>query len=221
MEYEKTKTNTVKRGRKKASYDKDVIHAILDDNEICSVAFTIDGKAHVQPINFGRKGECIYLHGSAKNRMTTALIEAGEVCLSVMSLDAMKLTRSAFHHSVKYRSVIVFGQVRELITEESKLEGLKHIINHFIPDRWEYCRHPNGRELKATKVLEITITSASAKIADTPPLDEPEDYATDFWAGTIPVKRVYEQPVPDEKLKKSIKLPLHIQDFYETRNRTP
>lgn len=217
MEYVKTDTNTVKRGRQKASYDKEVIHSILDANEICTVAFNIDGKAHVQPINFGRSGDYIYLHGSAKNRMTTALIDAGEICLSVMTLDAMKLTRSAYHHSVKFRSAVVFGEVRELTTEESKLEGLKNIINHFLPGRWEHCRQPNSKELKATRVLEIKITSASAKIADTPPQDEPEDYATDFWAGTIPVKMVYEYPIPDEKLKKSIELPSHVLDFYEKK----
>ncbi|MES9963186.1 MAG: pyridoxamine 5'-phosphate oxidase family protein [Candidatus Sedimenticola sp. 20ELBAFRAG] len=219
MEFEKTKRNTVKRGNKKASYDKEVIHSILDQNEICSVAFNVDGKAHVQPINFGRSGDCLYLHGSTKNRMTTALVEAGEVCLTVMSLDAMKLTRSAYHHSVKFRSVVVFGEVQELTTEADKLDGLKSIINHFVPGRWEHCRRPNSKELKATKVLQIKITSASAKIADTPPLDDPEDYALDFWAGTIPVRTVYEYPIPDEKMKKGVEIPEHVMAFYEKRKR--
>lgn len=218
MEYEKTDRNTVKRGRKHANYDKDVIHSILDANEICSVAFNIDGKAYVQPINFGRNGNCLYLHGSAKNRMTTALIESGEICLSVMSLDAMKLTRSAYHHSVNYRSVVVFGQVRELTTKEEKLTGLKCIINHFIQNRWDHCRKPNAKELKATRVLEIQIISASAKIADTPPQDEKEDYDLDYWAGTIPIRTVYEYPVPDERLKKGVEIPYHVLEFQKNKN---
>ena len=191
----------------------------MDANEICSVAFNVDGKAYVQPINFGRAGDCLYLHGSVKNRMTTTLIQSGEVCLSVISLKAMKLTRSAFNHSVNYRSVVVFGEVRELTTEEDKLAGLKNIINHFIPGRWEHCRQPHLKELNATRVLEIKITSASAKIADTPPHDEKNDYDLDFWAGTIPIRTVYEYPIPDEKLKKGVELPPHVLEFYENKKR--
>ncbi len=220
MEYEKTRRNRVKRGRKKASYDKEVIHSILDQNEICTVAFNVDGKAQAQPINFGRCGDYLYLHGSAKNRMTSILAETGEACLSVMTLDAMKLTRSAYHHSVKFRSVVVFGEVRELASEEEKLHGLKTIINHFVPGRWDHCRKPNTKELKATRVLEIKITSASAKIADTPPLDEPEDYASDYWAGIIPVRTVYDYPVADEQLKDGVELPDHVLEFYKQKNRT-
>ncbi len=219
MEYAKTQRNTVKRGRKKASYDQDVIHSILDHNEICTVAFNVDGKAQAQPINFGRSGDLLYLHGSAKNRMTSILAETGEACLSVMTLDAMKLTRSAYHHSVKFRSVVVFGEVRELLTEEEKIEGLKTIINHFVPGRWDHCRPPNAKELKATRVLEIKITSASAKIADTPPVDEPEDYATDYWAGIIPVRTVYDYPVADDKLQNGVEIPAHVLDFYESKRR--
>ena len=108
MEYKKNEQNTVKRGAKKASYNKEVVHAILDSSEICNVAFTINGVAQVQPINFGRRGEKIYLHGSLRNRMTNALLESGVACLSVTLLDAMKLSMSAFHHSVTYRSVVIF-----------------------------------------------------------------------------------------------------------------
>lgn len=215
MSFEQTPKNTVKRGRKKASYDKQTVYDILDANEICSVAFNIENKAQVQPINYGRCGGRLYLHGHAKNRMTGALIEAGEVALSVMTLDAMKLTRSAYSHSVNYRSVVVFGKVRELTTDHEKLKGLKCIINHFVPERWEYCRAPNKKELQATRVLEIEITSASAKIANTPPADEPEDYATGFWAGTLPVRTVVDYPIADEALDKDVPIPDHVLDFYQ------
>jgi len=217
MDYEKSNLNKVQRGGHKASYNKEVIYAILDSSEICNIAFSIDGKAFVQPINFGRSGETLFIHGSPQNRMTKALIESGEVCLSVMFLDSMKLTRSAFHHSVNYRSVVVFGKVRELKTNEEKLEGLKAIINHFVPNRWEYCRPPNENELKATRVLAFDIETASAKIADAPPKDNLEDYELDYWSGEIPIKTICEFPIHDDKLKDGIPIPKHVLDFYENK----
>jgi nitroimidazol reductase NimA-like FMN-containing flavoprotein (pyridoxamine 5'-phosphate oxidase superfamily) len=217
MEYEKSELNKIERGKHKASYDKKLIHSILDSSEICSVAFNFNGKAFVQPINFGRSGDTLYLHGSHQNRMTTALLNSGEVCLSVFYLDSMKLTRSAFHHSVNYRSVVVFGKVRELNTNEEKLIGLKAIINHFVPNRWDYCRVPNENELKATRVLAIDIKSASAKIADAAPQDNMEDYELNYWSGEIPIKTICEFPIPDKKLKEGISIPQHVLDFYENR----
>ncbi len=217
MKFQKTPINTLKRGAKKASYGKEVVYQILDATEICHIAFTQNGKAFVQPINFGRFGNKIYLHGSYSNRMTSALIEAKEVCLNVTLLDAMKLTRSAFHHSVNYRSVVIFGTVKELISDEDKLHGLKSIINHFVPNRWEHCRPPNQGELKATRVLEISIDTASAKIADTPPTDNKSDLALDYWAGTIPVKTILTYPKPDVSMNKDIKTPKHILDFYNAK----
>ena len=213
MEFKKNSLNKVNRGSKKAKYDKKTIYAILDATEICHIAFLFNGKPFVQPINFGRSEDKIYIHGSLQNRMTNAMLESNEVCLNVMILDAMKLTRSAFHHSVNYRSVMIFGSVRELTLKEEKLIGLKNIINHFVPNRWEHCRKPSDKELKATKVLEITIESASAKIADTPFKDDKKDLKLDYWAGLIPVKKVVEKPIPDEFVNSS-NLPKHISDFY-------
>jgi len=217
MKFKQTKLNKVKRGFKKANYDKNTIYSILDATEICHIAFIFNGKPFVQPINFGRKDDKIYIHGSLQNRMTNALLEAGEVCLNVMILDTMKLTRSAFHHSVNYRSVMVFGSVKELISDKEKLIGLKSIINHFVPNRWDYCRKPSENELKATKVLEISIETASAKIADKPFKDDKKDLDLDFWAGTIPVKTVVDYPIPDEFVKNKSQFPKHIIDFYKSK----
>ncbi len=213
--YKKSEKNTVKRGAKKASYSKEEIYKILDTSEICNIAFTINGLAQVQPINFGRRNNKIYIHGSLNNRMTNQLIEQGTVCLSVFYLDAMKLSRSAFHHSVNYRSVVVIGKVKELITDDEKLTGLKAIINHFVPNRWENCRKPSNKELKATKVLEIEIETASAKIANAPVSDNKEDLDLDFWAGTIPIKTICEFPIPEKDLKEGVEIPKHILDFYK------
>ena len=219
MKFKKSEINTVKRGTKKATYDKSEIYSILDETEICNIAFIYNKKPFVQPINYGRLEDKIYIHGSQKNRMTNTLLETKEVCLNVMILDAMKLTRSAFHHSVNYRSVMIFGSVKELTSDKDKLKGLKTIINHFVPNRWEYCRKPNEKELKATKVLEITIKSASAKIANTPPTDKKDDLNLDFWTGTIPVKKVYDSPVPDEFMINDIEIPNHILDFIKEKNK--
>ena len=213
MEFEKTRENTIKRGSKKARYDEDTIYKILDATSVCFIAFNIDGKAFTQPVNYGRKGNKIFIHGSHNNRMTTAILSSEEVCLSVMILDAMKLTRSAYHHSVNFRSVVVFGTVRELFEHEEKLEGLKALINHFVPGRWDHCRIPNESEIKATRVIEINIDSASAKVADAPAKEESPDYELDYWAGTIPVRTLYGPPIRDCKLNPEIETPKHILDF--------
>ena len=218
MQFEKGQYNELKRASRKASYDKETIYAILDACEVCHIAFIYEGKAFVQPINFGRYEDKIYVHGALKNRMTSALIEAGEACVNVMILDAMKLTRSAFHHSVNYRSVMVFGQARELLEDEEKLLGLKAIINHFVPDRWEHCRPPNEKELKATRVIEIGIDSASAKIAEGPPSDNNFDLDLPYWAGTIPVRQNYGAPEADAHVKEGQEVPVHIVQFQKGKN---
>lgn len=217
MEYEKKDINLVKRGAHKASYNKEEIYNILDSSLICTVAFTVNNRSVTQPINFGRTGDTLFLHGSLKNRMTNAIIKAGETCITVFHLDSMKLTRSAFHHSVNFRSAVIFGKVRDLKSKEEKIEGLKSIINHFVPDRWEHCRFPTDNELKATKVIAIDIETASAKIANSPPTDNKEDYDLDFWSGEIPIKTVCDTIIPDEKLNDGIEIPKHVTDFYNKR----
>ncbi|MCB0729759.1 MAG: pyridoxamine 5'-phosphate oxidase family protein [Ignavibacteriae bacterium] len=217
MEFSKSEQNLVKRGAHKATYNKEEIYSILDSSLICTIAFKVDDKAFVQPINFGRKEDTLFVHGSLQNRMTNSLIESGEACINVFHLDSMKLTRSAFHHSVNFRSAVIFGKVRELKTNEEKIEGLKSIINHFVPGRWDHCRFPTDNELKATRVIVIDIETASAKIANSPPSDNKEDYDLDFWAGEIPIKTICENPIPDEKLNKEITMPQHVSEFYENR----
>lgn len=214
MEYKKDGQNTIKRGAKKATYNVAEINQILDASEICHIAFNVANFPYVQPINFGRNGTKIYIHGSLQNRMTNSLIEAKKVCLTVMYLDAMKLSRSAFHHSVNYRSAVIFGNVKELKTTEEKLIGLKTIINHFVPNRWDFCRKPTEKELMATKVLEIEIETASAKIANTGVSDNKEDEKLSFWAGSIPIKTVCEYPIAAKNLNPNIKIPKHVLDFY-------
>ena len=215
MEYPKSDINKVKRSPKKASYNKTEVYRILDAADICNIAFLWNGRAMVQPINYGREKDKIYIHGSHKNRMTNAIVDSVDLSLSVSFLDAMKLTRSAYHHSVNFRSVVVFGKAKELTSETEKLNALKHIINHFVPDRWDNCREPNQKELNATRVIEIEIETASAKIADSPSQEEKQDLELDYWAGIIPVKQVLETPIPDPKLTRGTALPKHVKAYYE------
>lgn len=215
MEFDKRKLNTIERGKNKASYDKKIIYSILDASEICHIAFVFDDTAFVQPINFGRIGDQLYIHGSHLNRMTSALIESKTVCLNVTILDALKLTRSAFHHSVNYRSAMVFGSVEEVLEPQKKIKALKGIINHFVPNRWAHCRPPSDAELKATRVLEISIDFASSKIANTPPKDNKDDLKLDFWAGTITVKKTLMPPIADQFMAHNTEVPKHILEFIE------
>ncbi|MCV6628715.1 MAG: pyridoxamine 5'-phosphate oxidase family protein [Flavobacteriaceae bacterium] len=213
MEFPKSRINEVQRGKKKASYNQKEIYDILDSTEICHIAFLIEGRAMVQPINFGRFEDKIYLHGSLRNRMTQAIIDNELVSLNVMILDAMKLTRSAYHHSVNYRSVNIFGRSLELHDPNEKLKGLAAIINHFVPNRWEHCRPPNEKELLATRVVEIQIETASAKIAQGDSKDNKSDLSLPYWAGVLPVRQKIGTPIPAKDLDKDLATPQHILDF--------
>lgn len=217
MDFSKGKLNTLNRAVKKASYDKKTVYDIVDAVEICHIAFSVDGLPMVQPINFGRLDDTIYIHGSHQNRMTHAILNQDWVCINVMLLDSMKITRSAFHHSVNFRSAVLFGKAREITTHEEKLIALKTIINHFIPNRWDFCRPPTVQELDATRVIAITIETASAKIANTPPVDNKEDLNLDYWAGEISVKQTCGFPVAVDNLNPNLTVPQHILDFYNTR----
>ena len=218
MEFDKTSIKPIKRGHKKATYDKEAIYEILDACEICHVAFSYEGRSLLQPVNFGRLGDKIYFHGALKNRMTSAIIESGEACVNVMRLDAMKLTRSAFNHSVNYRSATLFGSVREVEDFGEKLIGLKAIINHFVPNRWDHCRPPDESELKATRVIEVSIESASAKIANKPSEDKEGDIDLPYWAGVLPVRQHLGQAQAADNLNPNTQLPSHIIDFIQHQN---
>jgi len=200
-EYPTNNKNKIKRGAKRGSYNIEQINEILDATSLCYIAFNFEGQAMVQPISFGRKKNMLYIHGSNQNRMTACILEAEHVSVSVTHLDGLLLARSAFHHSVNYRSAIIFGKAHELNSNEEKLVGLKALINHVVPNRWEECRFPTDEELKSTRVIAIEIKEASAKIKHTPVSDNKEYYELDFWAGEIPIVTKALPPISDEKLK--------------------
>jgi len=165
-----------------------------------------EGQPYVIPTAFGREGNKIYLHGAVTSRMMKYGGDGLPICITVTHLDGIVLARSAFHHSMNYRSAVCFGTAT-IVTDDRKDHALKVISDHILKDRWEESRLPNAKELKATTVLEMEIEQASAKIRTGGPGDEKEDYELDIWAGVLPIKMVYDDPIPDEVLRNGIPTP--------------
>ena len=194
----KTERTTVRRLPKRGAYDRETIEAILDEALICHVGFVADGQPVVIPTIHTRVGGTLYFHGSAASRMLRTLKEGVPVCATVTILDGLVLARSAFHHSMNYRSVVVFGTAREVTNAEEKTRVLDALVEHVAAGRTRDIRRPNAGELKATLVLALPIDEASAKIRSGPPVDDEEDYAMKVWAGVLPLTLTTGTPVPDE-----------------------
>lgn len=177
----------VRRLPQRAAYDRATIHGILDAGFLAHVGFQQDGQPFVIPTLYGRDGDVLYLHGSAANRMLGALDAGAAACVTVTIVDALVLARSAYHHSMNYRSVVAFGTARAIADGEEKVRALIVVSEHVVRGRWADVRPPTPRELKATAVLRFTIEEASAKIRTGPPVDEEEDYALPIWAGILPL----------------------------------
>lgn len=209
-DYSKESLNKVVRGAKRASYDKLKINEMLDAGFIGFVSYVYQGTAISIPMAYSRIGECIYLHGSLKNRMLQSALKEEQLSMTVMHLDALVLARSGLHHSVNYRSVTLFGTTKLIEEKEQKVAVLKSIINHMVPDRWDSLRPINEKEIKSTLVVELKITSASAKIREEGVHDEKADYLTDVWAGLVPITQTVGQPIRDEQLPDHIKTPPHL-----------
>ena len=212
----KTDRVTLRRRPQRAAYDESTIFAILDATFLCHVGFVLNGQPFVIPTSFGRDGRTIYLHGAAASRMLRELSTGVAVCVSVTVLDGLVLARSIFHHSVNYRSVVILGNATPCEGEE-KLRGLKVVSDHIIPGRWAEVRGPNATELRATSLLKLEITEASAKIRHGPPIDDEEDYGLGCWAGVLPFALVPQEPVPDPGLATGIEVPDYVRSFRARR----
>jgi uncharacterized protein len=198
--YTPTDKTQVKRLKKRAAYDKDVVHSILDEGLICHVGFAMNAQPFVIPTLYVRDGETLYIHGSGASRMLRSLATQIDICLTVTLVDGLVLARSAFHHSLNYRSVVVVGKAR-LVSDPSEMIRALHLItNHVVPNRWEEVRTPNDLELKQTNVLAIQLNEVSAKVRTGPPLDDDEDYALPVWAGVIPTRTTMGKPIADERI---------------------
>ena len=180
---------------------------------ICQVGFAEKGQPYVIPINYARVEDTLVLHGAKASRLLKH-IEAGHpVCVTATLVDGLVLARSVFHHSVNYRSVVLFGKGRPVEEEQEKLAALKAITEHLIPGRWQEARLPNHKELNATRVVSIKIDEASAKIRMGPAVDEQEDYALPVWAGVLPLQEIPLSPIRDEPLREDIPVPEYIAGY--------
>ena len=214
---EPTNKTQVKRAPKRGHYDQKTLNEILDASQICHIAFMHNGHPVSIPTLFGRYGNKLFIHGASVSRMMIELEKGLDISLSVAHVDGLVLARSAFHHSMNYRSVVVFGNAI-IVPDKYKMEALKAISDHLIPGRWEEVRPPNKKELKATKVLEIPLDEASAKIRTGGPIDDKEDYELDVWAGVLPFKNLIQEPIPDARLKSGIDVPQSVVDFLHQTN---
>jgi nitroimidazol reductase NimA-like FMN-containing flavoprotein (pyridoxamine 5'-phosphate oxidase superfamily) len=194
-----TDRTQVRRMPKRGHYDRETVHAILDAGAIAHVGYVIDGQPYVTPTAYWRKGDRIYWHGSSASRMLRTIDAGSPVCVTVSHIDGFVLARSAFHHSVNYRSVMAFGTAHKLTGEAELMEALRDFTERLFPGRWEALRPVQPQELKATTVLAMDLTEAVAKVRTGMPIDDDEDYALPIWAGVLPVETRVLAPISDPK----------------------
>jgi uncharacterized protein len=213
-----TKRTQLRRLPKRGSHDLATINSILDAGFLAHVGFAVNQQPFVIPTLYGRDDRRLYLHGSAASRMLSQLESGIPACVTVTLVDGLVLARSAFHHSMNYRSVVAFGTARKLADPAEKTRALHVISEHLIAGRWSDVRGPSAKELTATSVLEFAIEEASAKVRTGPPADDEDDYALPVWAGILPLQLEAKPPIPDSRLINGIEPPDYIErDWTQSR----
>lgn len=212
-DFPKSELNTVKRLPKRGAYDKETIYAIVDEALICHVGFAVEGEPFAMPTIHTRIGDTIYLHGAVANRMLTHIKAGNSVCITVTHIDGIVFARSVFHHSMNYRSAVLFGTGRVVESYEERWKVFEALTEHIAKGRWAEARHPNEVEDKTTAIVAVEITSASAKMRSGPAGDEEEDYVLPVWAGVLPMKTVYGPPERDARLPEGVKEPGYIAGY--------
>jgi nitroimidazol reductase NimA-like FMN-containing flavoprotein (pyridoxamine 5'-phosphate oxidase superfamily) len=209
--YRATERTVPTRSAERASYNPELVHAILDDAYLCHLGFIRDGVPVVLPTLYARVGTRLYVHGSTGSRPLRGAKDPGlAVCLTVTHLDGIVLARSAFHHSINYRSVVVHGTAREVTDPAERAEALDAIVDHIVPGRADDSRRANAKELAATAVVRLDLDEVSAKVRTGGPNDDPEDLALPYWSGVLPVTRSYGTPIPADDLTPSTPLPGYL-----------
>ena len=203
----------VRRLPARARYDRPTLDAILDEGLVCHIGFVADGQPFVIPTTYARVGDRLYVHGSAASRLLRTLASGTPICVTVTLLDGLVLARSAFHHSMNYRSAVVLGVAAEVTDPAEKAAALEAIVEHVVPGRSRDARGGNSKEIAQTLVLSLALTEASAKIRTGPPLDDEEDLALPCWAGVIPLRLTPSTPVPDPRLVPGIGVPAYVSDY--------
>jgi len=209
--------NRVRRVPKRGQYDKDTIYRILDEGLVCHVGLVEDGQPVVIPMNYARRDDTVILHGAPASRLLKYVQTGRPVCVTVTLLDGLVLARSVYHHSMNYRSAVVFGRGRLIEAEQEKLAALEVLTEHILPGRWQDARRPNRQELDATAVVSVAIETASAKVRTGPPADDEDDYQLPVWAGVLPIQQQALTPVNDPRLRRDIPLPSSISNYRRTR----
>lgn len=213
MTFTQTDRTKLKRLPKRGHFDRETVYGILDEGFICHVGFAPEGQPFVIPTGYARDGDKLYIHGSQASRMLRTLSDGVDACVTVTIIDGLVLARSAFHHSMNYRSVVVFGRATLVEDREEKMAALLALSEHFVRGRWAEVREPTEQEMKQTTVLSLPLVEASAKVRTGPPLDDEEDYAMNVWAGVIPLRLVADEPINDPRLPEGIQIPAYAREY--------
>lgn len=214
-----TKRTELRRLPGRGSHDRETIHRILDAGFLAHVGFCVEGQPFVIPTLYGRDGEKLSLHGSAASRMLGELATGIPACVTVTLVDGLVLARSAFDHSVNYRSVVAFGTAQKIADPAQKMKSLRVISEHLIAGRWKDVRQPSQKELKATTVLQFSIEEASSKVRSGPPLDDEDDYRLPVWAGVLPLGIKSQVAIPDDRLIDGVIVPDYVRHYQTRLNR--
>lgn len=208
-----TQRTTLVRRPDRGTYDRSTVNAILDEALICHVGFAVDGQPFVLPTTHARVDDRLYIHGSVGGRMLKTLRRGTPVCVTVTLLDGLVLARSAFHHSMNYRSVVILGTAAEVEDETEKRCAFDALVDHVMAGRSGHTRPASAQELKATSVLCVPIEEVSAKVRTGPPIDDEDDYALRHWAGVLPIQLQVQPPIADPRLAAGIPIPAHLMDY--------
>ena len=208
-----TEKTRLKRLPKRGNFDRDVINSILDEAFICHIGFVADGQPFVIPTAYARVGDELFIHGSAASRLIKSLADGIDLCVTVTLIDGLVLARSAFHHSINYRSIVIIGNAKVVTGDDEKIKALEGFTEHLIPGRGKDVRQPTERELKATIVLRLPINEASAKIRTGDPVDDEDDYSLPVWAGVLPLALKAGEPIPDARLAPDVKPQEYVQRY--------
>jgi len=204
-----TPRTTLQRLRERGRTERADLDAVLEAGLVCHLGVNIDGVPVVLPTGYGRIGDTLYLHGSSANR--SLLTAAGQqVCVTITLLDGLVCARAVFHHSMNYRSAVIFGEARLVTEPEEKLAALQAVTDHLVPGRWAHARQPTRKELAATAVLALPLAEASVKVRSGGPKDDPEDYDSGIWAGVLPATLTFGAAEPDPALTGDVPIPAHI-----------
>ena len=213
MTFLQTERTKLKRLPKRGHFDRETVYKILDEGFICHVGFAPEGQPFVIPTGYARVDDKLYIHGSQASRMLRTLSGGVDACVTVTIIDGLVLARSAFHHSMNYRSVVIFGRAILVEEAEEKNAALVALSEHIVRGRWADVREPTEQELRATTVLSVPLVEASAKIRTGPPLDDEEDYALPIWAGVVPLRLEAGEPIKDPRLADDIAVPQYALNY--------